>query len=69
MCMIFMIVFFSNNLLEFSDEISFPGLSEANFSLIVTNGGFQVENKLLGGQLLRIDLADFSFQLIDLLDF
>lgn len=43
-------------------------LSKPNLGLTVTNLRLQIEQKLLGGQLLGIDLPHIRLELVDLLD-
>lgn len=43
-------------------------LSKPNLGLTVTNFRLQIQQKLLGGQLLGIDLPHISLELVDLLD-
>lgn len=43
-------------------------LSKPNLGLTVTNLRLQIQQKLLGGQLLGIDLPHIRLELVDLLD-
>lgn len=46
-----------------------PELSKSDFCFAVIDGGFEIEDELLGGELFSVNLAHVDLQFVDLLDF